>query len=73
MVWEHVEAQRLEASVVDLRKEADSLTYQNGKLEMLIHQAISLSHLDEVARKQYNMGPVDPSHVIGIQPGKTHD
>jgi len=65
-VWEHVEAIRLEHQMVAMRKEADRLTYENGHMQNLIHQWTSPSHLDTVARQDYQMQPLDSTHVIGI-------
>jgi cell division protein FtsL len=66
MVWEHVKAQKLERELRTLKKEADRLTYENGRMQMLINQWTSPSHLDAIARKDYGMDPVDPSKVIGM-------
>lgn len=67
-VWTHVEAQRMEGELKQLRLEADRLTYENGRLQMQIHQWISPSHLDLLAKQQYGLGPIDVKHVIGLQP-----
>lgn len=67
-VWEHVQALRLERHVSALRKEADRLTYENGRLQNQVFQWTSPSHLDALARQQYGMAPPDSAHVIGIRP-----
>ncbi len=66
MVWEHVQALRLDGRMQGLRREADRLTYENGRMSMQIHQWTSPSHLDAVARTQYGMEPLDPKHRIGL-------
>jgi cell division protein FtsL len=66
MVWEHVEALNLEKELKDLHREAGQLSYDNGRLQMQIHQWISPSHLESIARKDYGMIPLDSSHVIGL-------
>lgn len=66
-VWEHVQAQRLGRQVLALRQEADKLTYENGKLQMQIHQYLSPSHLESLA-KDKSMAPLKPAQRIGIQP-----
>ena len=68
MVWEHVEALRVEKDLSVMRREADRLTYENGRMQMQIHQWVSTSHLQDMARKDYGMIPVDPAHVIGVNP-----
>jgi len=67
-VWENVQAQRLDRQLKTSHMEADRLTYENGRLQMQIHQYESPSHLEAVAKKEYSMGPLDPSHRVGIQP-----
>jgi cell division protein FtsL len=67
-VWENVQAQRLERQLKTLRTEADRLTYENGRLQMHIHQYEAPSNLEALAKKNYAMIPLDPSHRIGIQP-----
>ena len=71
MVWEHVEAMRLERQIRPMRKEVDRLTYENARLQMQINQWMSPSHLEVVAKKQLSMGPIDPKHIIGIE--RPHD
>jgi hypothetical protein len=66
-VWENVQAQRLEHSLTAMRLEADRLTYENGLLQMQIHQFVAPSHL-EVLAKELSMIPLDPSRRVGIQP-----
>ena len=67
-VWENVHARGLERRLAAMRLEADRLTYENGRLQMQIHQYVSPSHLEEMAKTKYAMGPLDPSHRIWIQP-----
>jgi cell division protein FtsL len=67
MVWQHVEAIRVEKELNGMRHEVDRLSYENGRMQMQIHQWESTSHLQEIARKDYNMGPLDPAHVIGMK------
>jgi len=66
-VWENVQAQRLERRLTLLRMEADRLTYDNGRLQMQIHQYEAASNL-EVLAKEESFVPLDPSRRIGIQP-----
>lgn len=68
MVWEHVEALRVDKNLKVMRREVDRLTYENGRMQMQIHQWESTSHLQDIARKDYGMVPVDPAHVIGVNP-----
>jgi len=67
-VWENVQAQRLDRQLKVLRLEADRLTYENGKLQVLIHQYEAPSHLESLAKSDFSMIPLDPSHRIGLQP-----
>jgi len=67
-VWETVQGQRLERQLKSLRVEADRLTYENGRLQMQIHRYEAPSHLEAIARQDFSMIPLDPSHRIGIQP-----
>ena len=66
-VWENVQAQRLERHLTSMRLEADRLTYENGVLQMQIHQFTSASNL-EVLAKKLNLVPLDPARRVGIQP-----
>jgi cell division protein FtsL len=66
-VWENVQAQRLEKSLTAMRLESDRLTYENGGLQMQIHQYEAPSNLEAIA-KQQSMVPLDPSHRVGMQP-----
>ncbi len=65
-VWEHVQAQRLGRHLSSMRAEVDRLTYQNGLRQTQIHQAVSPSRLDAVA-KERSMGPLPATRRIGIQ------
>jgi cell division protein FtsL len=67
-VWETVQGQRLERQLKTLRVEADRLTYENGRLQMQIHRYEAPSQLEAIAKKDFSMVPLDPSHRIGIQP-----
>ena len=67
-VWENVQAQRLERRLRTMHLEADRLTYENGRLQVQVHQYVSLSNLEDMAKKKFSMGPLDPAHRIGIQP-----
>lgn len=67
-VWEHVEAERMVRRLDVLRGETDRLVYENGRLQMQIHQWVAPSHLDAMARQQYGMKPLGASQIIGIQP-----
>ena len=67
-VWENVQVQRLERQLKGMRTEADRLTYENGRLQMQIHQYESPSNLEAMAKKNFSMIPLDPSHRVGIQP-----
>jgi hypothetical protein len=66
-VWENVQAQRLERGLAMKRLEADRLTYENGRLQMQIHQYEAPSSLEAIAKAQ-SMVPLDPSRRVGIQP-----
>jgi hypothetical protein len=66
-VWENVQAQRLERRLTQMRTEADRLTYENGRLQMQIHQYVAPSNLEAIA-KQESYVPLDPARRIGIQP-----
>ena len=67
-VWETVQSQRLERRLKASRLEADRLTYENGRLQVMIHQFEAPSELESLARKQFSMIPLDASRRIGIQP-----
>ena len=67
MVWEHVQTQRLGGQLKDMHQEADRLAYENGRMQMQIHQWVSPSHLESMARKEYQMVPLDSGHIIGIE------
>jgi len=67
-VWETVEGQGLERRLKTLRTDADRLTYENGRLQMQIHRYEAPSNLESMAKKNFFMIPLDPSHRIGIQP-----
>lgn len=67
MVWEHVQATHLERELLPMRREADRLTYENARLQMQINQWVSPSHLESLAKKDYHMGPLDPSHRLGLE------
>jgi cell division protein FtsL len=67
-VWETVQAQRLERQIKVLRLETDRLTYENGRLQMQIHQYEAPSNLEALAKKDFAMIPLDASHRIGLQP-----
>jgi len=66
-VWETVQSQRLERELKTMRLEADRLTYENGKLQLQIHQYEAPSNLEGLAKK-IGMIPLDPSHRVGLQP-----
>lgn len=66
IVWEHVQARSFDRQLKQMRLEADRLTYENGRLETQIHQWISPSHLDQVAKQQLGMTPPDPKHIVGL-------
>ena len=67
-VWETVQSQRLERRLKTFRQEADRLTYENGRLQMQIHQYEAPSTLEALAKKDFAMIPLDPSHRVGLQP-----
>jgi cell division protein FtsL len=67
MVWEHVQALRLNRDLQEMHQEADRLTYENGRMQTQVNEWISPSHLETVARQQFQMVPVDTNHVIGIE------
>ena len=66
IVWEQVHAVSLEKDLRRLRGEVDRLTYENGRLQMQIHQWTTPSHLEMMAKQRYSMIPLDAAHVIGI-------
>ena len=67
-VWETVQGQRLERQLMVMRLEADRLTYENGRLQMQIHQYEAPSNLEMLAKKNLSMMPLDSSHRVGLQP-----
>ncbi len=67
IVFEHVEALRLDKQLKIMRKEADRLTYENASMQRQIHQWVSPSHLETVARRDLHMGPVEPTRVVGVE------
>lgn len=67
-VWEHVQSQRLERRLYIMRTDADRLTYDNGRLQMQIHQYAAPSHLEALAKKDFAMIPLDSAHRVGIAP-----
>lgn len=67
-VWENVQAHRLERQLKALHIEADRLTYENGRLQVQIHQYEAPSHLESLAKTEFSMIPLDPSHRVGLQP-----
>ena len=67
-VWETVQSQRLEKRLKAFHQEADRLTYENGLLQMQIHQYAAPSHLEVLAKSNFSMIPLDASHRIGLQP-----
>ena len=66
VILEHVEYQRSERRVIQLRREMDRLMYETALMRSQIHQRTTPSQLDAMARKDYGMEPIDPSRVIGI-------
>ena len=67
-VWETVQAQRLERQLKTLRQDTDRMTYENGRLQMQIHQYEAPSNLEMLAKKNLSMMPLDSSHRVGLQP-----
>jgi hypothetical protein len=67
-VWEHVQAVRLERQMKLMHAEADLLTYENGCLRTQIHQYVSPSHLEDLARRAYQLEPIDPRKCVGLHP-----
>ncbi len=67
MVWEHVEALRLQRQIRSMHKEVDRLVYENSRVQTQINQWMSPSNLDQVAKKEFHMMPPDPQHLIGVQ------
>ena len=67
-VWETVQAQRLERDLKAMRLESDRLTYENGRLQLQIHQYEAPSALEALAKTKFSMIPLDPSHRVGLQP-----
>jgi cell division protein FtsL len=61
MVWQRVKVRTYERECGHLRQDIDRLRYENGRLDMQIHQWISPSHLDTIARQTYAMAPVKPA------------
>ncbi len=66
VVWEHVQANRYERRVTILRREMDRLTYETALLQTQIHQRTTPSHLDDVARRDFGMEPLDAKRIIGL-------
>lgn len=66
IVWVHVKAVGLDKEVRQLRRDADRMTYENSRLQMQIHQWMTPSNLDNAAKKNYGMAPLDSSRVIGL-------
>ncbi|OGR91716.1 MAG: hypothetical protein A2992_08435 [Elusimicrobia bacterium RIFCSPLOWO2_01_FULL_59_12] len=66
MVWQHVEARRLERWVETMRKEEDKLVYLNARMQSQINQWLAPSHLESMARKELGMIPLDAKHRIGM-------
>ena len=66
-VWENVQAERLEHRLSALRQESDRLAYENGRLQMQIHQYESPRNLEATAKK-LGLVPLDPKRRVGIQP-----
>jgi hypothetical protein len=66
-VWENVQSQGLERQLKSMRSETDRLTYENGRLQMQIHQYEAPSNLEMLAKKN-DMIPLDSSHRVGLQP-----
>ncbi len=67
MVWQRVEARRLQRQVEALQKEEDKLVFMNARLQSQINQWVSPSHLELMARKELKMGPLDPQRRIGME------
>jgi len=65
-VWENVQAQRLDRQVKALHAEADRLTYENGRLQLQIHQYEAPSNLETLAKKSFSMMPLDPAHRVAM-------
>jgi len=61
MVWQRVKVRTLERESGHLHQDIDRLRYENGRLDMQIHQWISPTHLDMLARQTYNMAPPKPA------------
>ena len=61
MVWERVKARTFERESGHLRQEIDRLRYENGRLDVQLHQWISPTHLDSIARQTYGMAPAKPA------------
>jgi cell division protein FtsL len=66
IVWEHVEALHLQRQNKGMKKEEDQLIYENARMQSQINQWESPSHLDNIARKELGMQPLDPKHRIGV-------
>lgn len=67
MVWQRVEARRLQRQVEALQKEEDKLVFINARMQSQINQWIAPSHLEFMARKELQMGPLDPKRRIGME------
>jgi cell division protein FtsL len=67
MVWEHVEALHLQRQLKLLHKEEDRWVFQNAQMQMQINQLESPSRLENVAKTQLGMVPLDARHVIAVE------
>jgi len=66
-VWEHVQSGVISQQLKILHAQADRLTYENARMQMQVHQWVSPSHLDQIAREEYHLAPLDGAHTIGLK------
>jgi cell division protein FtsL len=66
MVWQHVQARRLERQLKGMRQEEDELVYQNGRMQSQINQWTAPSNLESKARKDLGMAPPDPQNRVRV-------
>jgi cell division protein FtsL len=65
MVWQRVKARQLDREFNQLRQEADRLRYENGRLQVQIHQWVSPTNLDTHA-KQRGLLPLSPAQRVSV-------
>lgn len=59
LVWQRVQARHYQRESARLQQDIDALRYENGRLDTQIHQWVSPSHLDSLAKTTFKMAPPD--------------